>query len=90
MHTYFTTVLQTHIENVHDFHHVLESGGGHVFPALVEAVYAVVVEILRNVTESYLRKDAVSAERMLNRGGDTYPGYCKFRTVLIFSSLNFA
>jgi hypothetical protein len=71
MHTDLALAVQAHVEDVHDLHHLLECRGRHVFPALVEAVYAVVVKILRDVAKADLREDTVPAVGVLRQQGFT-------------------
>ena len=67
MHTDFPPVSQTHLEQVHDPHHMFKGSTGHIFPTLVEAVNPVPVKVLRNVAEPSIRDDSVPTVRMLSR-----------------------
>lgn len=59
------------IENVHDPHHVLESGRCHVLPALVEETDSLPEEAFRVVAEANHCQQPVSTIRMLN-DSDSY------------------
>ena len=66
VHTYFSSIFETHIEKIHYSHHVLKSCTCHVLPTLVETVNSMSIESLRNIAESNFRDDSVSAVRMLS------------------------
>ena len=55
-----------HIEDIHDFHHMLESGWSHVFPTFIEKMDSLSVETFWMVAEANFRHDSISTVRMLN------------------------
>jgi len=75
MDTYLPSIPQTHFKNVHNPHHMLECCRSHIFPALVEALNAMLIEVLRDVAEADGRDDPVSAIRVLAINNFTSPGY---------------
>ena len=60
------SVSEAHLKNIHDSHHMFESSTGHIFPTLVKAVNAMVIELLRDIAESNMGDDSVSAKRMFS------------------------
>lgn len=54
------------VKQIHNLHHMLESGGGHVFPALIKASDSMGIEILGDIAESNIWNDAIAAKGMLS------------------------
>ena len=82
-------ILQRHLKDVHDFHHVRKGCRSHIFPRLIKNVDPVLKKVLGNVGEADIRNNAIPAIRMLHKTSFTYPGYCKLRIVFIPIYLNF-
>ena len=66
MNRYLTAALNSSIKDVHDFHHVLKSGGSHVFPTLVEPSDTMGIEVFRDIAKTNVWNDAISTKRVLN------------------------
>lgn len=88
--TYPASIFESHIENVHNAHHVLEGRTSHILPAFAETMDAMLIEVFWHVAEANVWNDSISAVRMLLIMITTSPGSCKFRTALMFFSLNLA
>ena len=82
------SILNCWIKNVHYFHHMLKCCRCHIFPALIKPFDTMRIKILRNITESDLRNNSITAKRMLNINFfNTYPGYWRFNIVPILDCL---
>jgi hypothetical protein len=90
MDTYPPSVFESHIENVHNAHHVLEGRTSHIFPAFAETMDTVLIEVFRHVAETYIWNYPISTVRVLLITITTSPGSCRFKTALMFFSLNLA
>jgi hypothetical protein len=67
MNTDSSPILKSHIKDIHDSHHMLKCSTGHILPAFVEALNAVPIEVLRNVTEANFRNYSITTKWMLTR-----------------------
>lgn len=66
MHTNPSSLGDSKVKQIHDFHHMFKGSRSHVLPTLVKTSNSMSIEVLRMIAEAASWKDAISAVGMLS------------------------